>query len=72
MTLDLRQYAFTLVAGQADLSIDAGFFRPVSRTVEVTPVDGLVTGEDGTSATFVVSLSAAPYGLVTIPVESDD
>ena len=40
--------------------------------VTVEPTSGLVTGEDGATAQFAVSLLSAPTGPVTIPVTSSD
>ncbi|MEO5626562.1 MAG: kelch repeat-containing protein [Dokdonella sp.] len=40
--------------------------------VDITPVSGLVTGEDGTSASFQVVLAVPPTGDVTISFISDD
>ncbi len=37
----------------------------------VTPTDGLITGEDGTTAAFTVELSSEPTADVTIAVSSD-
>lgn len=40
--------------------------------VDITPVSGLVTGEDGSSASFQVVLAVPPTGDVTIAFASDD
>ncbi|QTD52845.1 IPTL-CTERM sorting domain-containing protein [Sulfidibacter corallicola] len=41
-------------------------------SVTVTPTSGLVTDEDGATATFEVRLGATPTSAVTIPITSDD
>ena len=43
-----------------------------SAAIRVSPVSGLVTGEDGTSAEFTVVLSSPPSAPVTIAMESSD
>ena len=43
-----------------------------SAGVTVTPLDGLVTGEDGTADTFTIVLNSAPTGDVTFPISSSD
>jgi len=43
-----------------------------SAGIRVTPVDGLVTNESGTTATFTVVLNSAPTADVTVPLSSDD
>ncbi len=40
--------------------------------IQVKPISGLVTGEDGTSAEFTVVLLTQPSAPVTIPVSSSD
>ncbi len=43
-----------------------------SAAIQVQPLSGLVTGEDGTSAEFTVVLLTQPSAPVTIPVTSSD
>lgn len=43
-----------------------------SAGVTVMPLDGLVTGEDGTTDTFTIVLNSAPTADVTFPISSSD
>jgi len=43
-----------------------------SASISVTPVMGLMTGEDGSSATFEVVLNSQPSASVTLGLSSDD
>jgi subtilisin-like proprotein convertase family protein len=71
--LEVKDDAKWISGKLVDWSITATYFTPVAPAgVTVTPTFGLVTSENGATASFTVVLSSAPESNATISIVSSD